>query len=114
MNPQPFRVSNDALDDPVELRRRFADEGYLFLRKFQDPDKLWQLRLDILEVIADGGWIKPGTELADGRVDPAKACTEGNQEYTDVYYNVQKLRSMHAAGTGPTRSASWGTSSTGR
>ena len=101
MDLQPFRVSNDALGDPAELRRRFTDEGYLFLRKFQSPDLLWQLRLDILEVIEAGGWIKPGTELADGRVDPAKACTEGNQEYTDVYYNVQKLRSMHAAGHWP-------------
>ena len=26
----PFRVSNDALDDPAELRRRIDEEGYLF------------------------------------------------------------------------------------
>ena len=100
-NLQPFRVSNDALDDPAELRRRIADEGYLFLRKLQDPDKLWQLRLDVLEVIKAGGWIKPGTALADGRVDPARACTEGERAYADVYRNVQKLRSMHAAGHWP-------------
>ena len=70
MNLQPFHVSNDALGDPVELRQRFADEGYLFLRKFFDRDKLWRLRLEILEVIEAGGWIKPGTRRADGRVLP--------------------------------------------
>jgi len=59
MDLQPFRVSNDALGDPVELRQRFADEGYLFLRKFFDRDKLWRLRLEILEVIEAGGWIEP-------------------------------------------------------
>ena len=101
MNLQPFRVSNDALGDPAELRQRFADEGYLFLRKFFDRDRLWRLRLEILEVIESGGWIKPGTRLADGRVDPARACTEGEQAYTDVYSHVRKLRSMHASGHWP-------------
>ena len=99
MKLQPFRVSNDALGDPVELRRRFADEGYLFLRKFQDPDKLWQLRLDILEAIRRASdWIVPGSKLEEGRVDPDKACTEGNREYSKAYTQVQKLRSMHASG----------------
>ena len=35
-----FRVSNDAFDDPAELQRRLADEGYLFFRKLQNPDKM--------------------------------------------------------------------------
>ena len=99
---QPFRVSNDALSDPAELRRRFADEGYLFLRKFQDPDKLSQLRFDILEAIRTASdWIVPGSKLEEGRVDPAKAITEGNREYSRIYAHVQKLRSMHASGHWP-------------
>ena len=102
MNLQPFRVSNDALADPAELRRRFEDEGYLFLRKFQDPDKLRQLRLDILETLQRAGdWIVPGSRLEEGRVDPDKAVTEGNREYSEVYAQVQKLRSMHASGHWP-------------
>lgn len=102
MNLQPFRVSNDALGDPAELRRRFADEGYLFLRRFQDPDKLRQLRCDILEAVDKASdWIVPGSTLEEGRVDPEKACTEGNGEYSEVYQHVQKVRSMHAAGHWP-------------
>lgn len=102
MTLQPFRVSNDALGDPAELRRRFADEGYLFLRRFQDPDKLRQLRRDILEAVDRASdWIVPGSTLEEGRVDPDKACTEGNGEYSEVYAHVQKVRSMHAAGHWP-------------
>lgn len=102
MKLQPFRVSNDALGDPAELRRRIADEGYLFLRKFQDPDKLRHLRRDILEALRQASdWIVPGSKLDEGRVDPDKACTEGNREYSRVYTQVQKLRSMHASGHWP-------------
>ena len=102
MDLQPFRVSNDALSDPAELRRRFEEEGYLFLRKLQDPDKLWQLRLDILAALREASdWIAPGSNLKEGRVDPAKAVTEGNREYARVYTHVQKLRSMHASGHWP-------------
>ena len=60
-----FRVSNDASDDAEELRRRIADDGYLFFRKLQDPDQLRQLRLEMLEVIGDGGWLQAGTDLAN-------------------------------------------------
>ena len=102
MELQPFRVSNDALSDPVELRRRFEEEGYLFLRKLQDPDKLWRLRLEILDTLRDASdWIVPGSKLEEGRVDPSKAITEGNREYASIYTHVQKLRAQHAAGHFP-------------
>ena len=32
-----FRVSNDTLDDAEELRRRIADEGYLFSAACRAP-----------------------------------------------------------------------------
>ena len=96
MNLQPFRVSTDALDDPVELHRRMDEEGYLFLRKFQDPDELWKLRLQVLGRIRDAGdWIVPGSKLSDGLVDPEKACTEPDREYQDVYQEAYKLQALH-------------------
>ena len=48
-----FRVSNDAFDNPEELRRRLDEEGYIFFRKLQDPDKLLSLRRDMLEVLRE-------------------------------------------------------------
>ena len=42
-----LRVSNDAMNDPEELRRRIAEEGYLFFKRLQNPDKLQALRREI-------------------------------------------------------------------
>ena len=96
-----FRVSNDAMDDAAELRRRIADEGYLFFRKLQDPDQLRQLRLDMLGVIRDGGWLQEGTDLIDGVADISRRCTEGDPEYPKVYHEMYKLQSFHRAGHWP-------------
>ena len=73
------------------------EDGYLFLRKFQDPDLLSTLRLQILERIERfGQWLAPGTERAEGRVDPARACTEPDPAYRDVYHQVYRLRGVHS------------------
>ncbi|AWT59985.1 MAG: 1-deoxypentalenic acid 11-beta-hydroxylase [Candidatus Moanabacter tarae] len=99
---QPFRASNDTLDDPIELRRRIENEGYLFLRKFQDPEKLRDLRLRILERIDSASdWMLPNTKLSEGKVDPTKACTEPDREYQDVYHEVYKLQPFHEIAHSP-------------
>ena len=95
-----FRVSNDASDDAAELRRRIAEDGYLFFRKLQDPDQLRQLRLEMLGVIRDGGWLQAGTDPIDGIADLSRRCAEGDVAYADVYHEVYKLESFHRPGTG--------------
>lgn len=40
--PAPLRESS--LDDPEQLRRRFHDDGYVFLRGLIDPQKVMRLR----------------------------------------------------------------------
>ena len=92
-----LRVSNDSIDDAIELAERIKEDGYLFFKKLQNPDFLWQLRLEMLTVIRDGGWLQPGSILADGVADPTKRCTEGDSEYTDVYHEVYKLQAFHEA-----------------
>jgi hypothetical protein len=42
-----FRVSNEAMNDPDELQRRIDDDGYLFFKRLQNPDKLRELRRKI-------------------------------------------------------------------
>jgi ectoine hydroxylase-related dioxygenase (phytanoyl-CoA dioxygenase family) len=98
---QEFRVSNDAFDEPAELRRRMDAEGYLFFRALQDPAKLAALRRDILRVLREGGWVKHGTDLAAGIAETAARCTEGDVEYTAVYHEMYKLESFHRAGHWP-------------
>src|SRR5256885_16875902 len=94
---QEFRVSNDAIDDPEELRRRIDAEGYLFFRALQDPDRLRALRRDILAVCREGGWLTPGTELMAGIADPAGRGTQGDREYAQRYHASYKLESVYRA-----------------
>lgn len=52
-----LRVSNDAMNDPTELRQRIANEGYLFFKRLQDPDKLSDLRQEMMSTIQRVGWL---------------------------------------------------------
>lgn len=98
---EEFRVSNDALDDSAELRRRMEAEGYLFFRSLQDRDKLWSLRREMLGVMQAGGWLRAGTDLMAGIAETAARCTEGDVEYTAVYHELYKLEAFHRSGHWP-------------
>ncbi len=97
---EELRVSNDARNDPEELQRRIDDDGYLFFKQLQNPDKLLELRRQIMTTLQEGGWLIQGTDPMDGITDVSSVCTEGDREYTDVYHEVQKLEAFH-------RSAHW-------
>lgn len=90
-----FRVSNDAMNDPEELRRRIDDEGYLFFKRLQNPDKLRELRREMLTKIQQGGWLVAGTDPMDGIADVSAQCTEGDLAYPKVYHEVYKLEAFH-------------------
>ena len=96
----PFKESS-ATDNPVVLRQRLDDEGYLFFRRLQDPDTMRALRRDVLEVIGAGGWLVPGTDPNDGIAALEARCTEGDVEYPAVYHQVYRLESFHRAGHCP-------------
>lgn len=96
-----LRVSNDAMNNPEELRLRIAEEGYLFFKKLQDPGKLWALREEMLTTIQAGGWLVAGTEPMDGIADISTQCTEGDSAYAAVYHEVYKLEAFHRSGHWP-------------
>ncbi|MCY4146087.1 MAG: phytanoyl-CoA dioxygenase family protein [Chloroflexi bacterium] len=98
---RPLRVSNDALDDPAELQRRIADEGYLFFRGLMPAKRLRALRYEMMSAIQEAGWLIAGTNPADGIADINMRYTEGDNEYTAGYAQVYKLENFH-------RSAHWG------
>jgi len=99
-NLKELRVSNDAIDDAAELRRRIADEGYLFFKRLQNSDKLLDLRREMMTTIQRVGWLVAGTDPMDGIADITTQCTEGDNEYSAGYGEVYKLESFH-------RSAHW-------
>ena len=90
-----LRVSDEARDDREELRRRLEEDGYLFFRRLQDPDRLLALRREMLTVMQRGGWLQDGSDPIDGIANLDARCTEGDVEYTDVYHEIYKLESFH-------------------
>ncbi len=94
-NWQELRISNDALKDPAELRRRIEEEGYLFIRHLQNRDKLRELRRDMTQVLQAGGWLISGADPMEGIADASRRCTEGDADYYPVYRQVQRLESFH-------------------
>ena len=83
-----LRVSDDAREDPVELRRRLDLDGYLFFRRLQDPDRLRDLRREMLTVMQRGGWLVAGTDPVDGIANLEARCTEADLKYTHDYHEV--------------------------
>lgn len=58
----PLRSSTDAVDDGEELRTRLGTDGYLFLPGYLDTDEVLAARRSILDVLADRGALKAGTD----------------------------------------------------
>ena len=94
-------VSNDAINEPAELQRRMADEGYLFFRHLQAPDKLRELRLEMMTTIQKVGWLVHDTDPMEGIADVSTQCTEGDNEYSVGYAEVYKLESFHCSAHWP-------------
>ena len=97
---QELRISNDIMEDAEALRERIDGEGYLFFQRLQRPEKLLELRQQMLTVMQEGGWLIAGTDPLDGIADVSQQCTEGDVEYSDVYHQVYRLEAFH-------RSAHW-------
>ncbi len=96
-----LRVSNDAMNDPQELQRRIADEGYLFFKRLVNPDKLWELRREMMSMIQQVGWLVAGTDPMDGIADINMRYTEGDNEYSAGYAEVYKIENFHRAAHWP-------------
>ncbi len=98
---KPLRISNEAMDDPTELRRRMADEGYLFFKRLQNPNKMAELRREMMTTIQRVGWLVAGTDPVDAFADVSQQCTEGDTEYSAGYGEVYKLQAFHGSAHWP-------------
>lgn len=96
MDVPPLRESTHLLRDPATLRRRFRDDGYLFLRGVMPRDALDRTLGAVLAEVEKAGWLLPGTDPRDRLADPAKACAEPMAAYRAVYDRVFRLEAFHA------------------
>jgi hypothetical protein len=65
-----LRESNDILDNPVILRERMADDGYLFISGLIDRDRVLAARARILRHMDEQGTLSPNRPVLDGVMPP--------------------------------------------
>lgn len=61
-----LRESTTLANDPVALRERMAQDGYIFLRSYLDTDDVLRARHDLLHRVADQDGLAPGSALMEG------------------------------------------------
>ena len=93
---QPFVDSTDISDNGPELQKRMGRDGYVFIRELLPPDVLEHLRMQLLEIAREGGWVKPDTPLEDAIAELNGFCVEPEPKYMEVYRHMYKLQAFHA------------------
>jgi len=66
------RSSFDQRDDPAELQRRLAEDGYLYLPGFLDPDLIYAARAAVCERLAAAGLLDPSRPTIEAAAHPEK------------------------------------------
>ena len=88
----PLRISNDVVDDPLRLRGRMQEDGYLFLPGYLDRAAVLAARAEVTRRLAAEGHLEPGTPPIEGRIAPGcrikfkPDLADGNVPLTEVLY----------------------------
>ena len=92
---QPFRVSNDALQDSALLQSRMKDEGYLFFQGLITQERIQAVRKEILTLCEQQGWLKEGTSMEEGVAKPGAVFVEPEPAYMALYNELIKGEAFH-------------------
>lgn len=85
-----LRDSSDAADDVTELRRRFAEDGYLYMRGYLDRDEVLSARASLTDGLAAAGVLDPAYPAIEGVCKPGSGYVF-KPELTNNNANVQNL-----------------------
>ena len=92
---RPFLDSTAEVENGPELLRRLHRDSYLFVRGLLPEDVLEVLRMQILEIAREAGWIKSGTQLEEGIADLDGFCVEPEPAYMEILRRIYKLAALH-------------------
>jgi ectoine hydroxylase-related dioxygenase (phytanoyl-CoA dioxygenase family) len=95
-----FFDSSSLLADPSALRNRFAQDGYLYLPGLMDSNLLTNLRRQIVDICAHSLWLKSDTDPMDA-ISWTVPKVEGEEDYFEVYDQVQRLQDFHGLAHNP-------------
>jgi ectoine hydroxylase-related dioxygenase (phytanoyl-CoA dioxygenase family) len=89
--------SNDYLGNPEALRARLAENGYLLLRDYLDPDEVMNARRSVTDRLAEKGQLHPDHAPIDGFAIPGVPLTfvpyvaRENPEVENLVYGKRLL-----------------------
>jgi hypothetical protein len=86
--------STALLGDGDALRRRIAEDGYVFLRGLLPTADVNAVRSAVAGALDVAGWLDPASTL-DAPVPTAAAVREGQAGYFDAYIGIQELQCFH-------------------
>ena len=92
---QTFRDSTALLSDSQALASRLNEQGYLFLKGLFSREQILDVRAQLLEKAAAGGWLRPGTDSKQGIADPTAACKDPEERYMRVYRGIWNDETLH-------------------
>jgi hypothetical protein len=87
------RDSSDAATDFEELRRRFADDGYLYMRGYLDRSAVLAARASLTDRLGAAGVLDPAHPAIDGVCVPGSGyvfkpeITDGNEAVQSLLYS---------------------------
>lgn len=93
----PLRRSDDVAGDAEGLRRRMAEDGYLYLPGFLDRDRVLAARRATMEKLAAAGHLAPGTDPMAGIARPgatikfAPELAEDNEPLRELLYTGRMM-----------------------
>lgn len=88
-----LRDSSDAADEVEELRRRFAEDGYLYMRGYLDRDEVLAARASLTDRLAATGVLDPAYPAIDAVCKPGAGyvfkpeITNGNEAVQRLLYS---------------------------
>jgi len=90
-----FLDSRDVIDNGQELADRMARDSYLFVGGLLPTEPVQNLRLKVLEIAREGGWIRTDRPLEDGIADQNGFCVDPEPPYLAVFSHINKLPEYH-------------------
>ena len=93
---KPFVDSSDIVHDGGALDQRMKRDGYLFIKDLLPREVIAGLRRQFMEIVAEAGWLKPGTAIDDAVVRPEAACTDPDPRCLEVLKRQYVLEDYHA------------------
>jgi hypothetical protein len=92
-----LRDSSDAADDFAELRRRFAEDGYVYMRGYLDRDEVLEARRSLTDRLAEAGVLDPAFPSIEGVCKPGSGyvfkpeITNNNPEVQNLLYGPRLI-----------------------